>query len=184
MKCIISHGWSDGLNSVPNTYFLWLLPAMESLATSTSLRLLVQSLWMAGTSNVIVLCRNQRLFRYFDCIAAFEVSYCIKGGAHTRFLDAWTSNESMKCVWTLPLTKLQQYDASNMAMWLKYVAEYSSISTWDWHKWFRCCWNIFECNTLTALNYLSLTALVACITSSSLTSLLTSDIAPIDCLLV
>ena len=39
-------------------------------------------------------------------------------------------------------------------------------------------------NTLTALNYLSLTALIACITSSDLTTLLTSDIAPIDCPLV
>ena len=49
---------------------------------------------------------------YFDCIAAFEEPYCwtsVKGEAHTRFVDAWISNESTKQVWAPPLT--------NTALW-------------------------------------------------------------------
>ena len=50
--------------------------------------------YLAYNICVTVPCRNQRLFRsvaYFDCIAVFEAPYprtSVKGGAHTRFVDA------------------------------------------------------------------------------------------------
>ena len=63
---------------------------------------------------------------YFDRITVFEVPYCwtsVKSGAHTRFVDAWISNESTKCVWAPPLTEVQRYGASNAAMRSKYATE-------------------------------------------------------------
>ena len=46
---------------------------------------------------------------YFDRIVVFEAPYrwtSAKGGAHTRFVDAWISNEPMKLVWVPPLTEV------------------------------------------------------------------------------
>ena len=63
---------------------------------------------------------------YFVRIAVFEAPYCwtsVKGGAHTRFVDAWISNESTKRIWAPPLTEVQQYGASNAAMRSKYATE-------------------------------------------------------------
>ena len=63
---------------------------------------------------------------YFDRIAAFKAPYrwtCVKGGAHTRFVDAWISNESTKCIWAPPLIEVQQYGASKAAMRSKYATE-------------------------------------------------------------
>ena len=63
---------------------------------------------------------------YFDRIAAFEAPYrwtSIKGGAYTRFVDAWISNESMKRIWAPPLKEVQWYGASNTAMRSKYATE-------------------------------------------------------------
>ena len=76
---------------------------------------------------VAVPCRNRRLFvTYFEHIAVLEVPYrwtSVKGGAHTFNIDAWISNESTKCIWTLPLTEVQQYGASKAAMRSKYATE-------------------------------------------------------------
>ena len=47
----------------------------------------------------------------------------LKGGAHTRFVDAWISNESMKCIWAPPLMEVQQYGALKAAMRSKYTTE-------------------------------------------------------------
>ena len=63
---------------------------------------------------------------YFDRIAVFEVLYfwtSVKGGAHTCFIDAWISDESTKCVWAPPLMEVQWYNASKVAMRLKYTME-------------------------------------------------------------
>ena len=51
----------------------------------------------------------------FDRIAVLEAPYrwaSIKGGAHTCFVATWISNESMKRIWTSPLTEVQWYSAS------------------------------------------------------------------------
>ena len=65
--------------------------------------------------------RNWRLFyRVFrSCISI--ASSCSKcriaelllrpGLADMWFINAWTSNESTKCIWALPLTEVQQYGA-------------------------------------------------------------------------
>ena len=56
---------------------------------------------------------------YFSRIAMFEALYhwtSAKGRARMWFVDAWVSNKFTKRVWALPL--VQQYDTSNMAMWL------------------------------------------------------------------
>ena len=63
---------------------------------------------------------------YFDHVAVFEAPYrwtSVKGGADTRFVVVWISNESMKCIWALSLTEVQQYGASKAAMRLKYTTE-------------------------------------------------------------
>ena len=63
---------------------------------------------------------------YFDRITVFEAPYrwtSVKGGAHTRFVDAWIANESTKRVWAPPLTEVQRYGALNAAMWSKYTTE-------------------------------------------------------------
>ena len=63
---------------------------------------------------------------YFDRIVASEVPYrwtSAKGGAHTRFVDAWISNESTKHIWAPPLMEVQWYGASKAAMQSKYVTE-------------------------------------------------------------
>ena len=63
---------------------------------------------------------------YFDRIAVFEAPYrwtSVKGGAHTRFIDAWISNESTKCIWAPPLAEVQQYSASKAVMQSKYATE-------------------------------------------------------------
>ena len=63
---------------------------------------------------------------YFDRIAAFEVLYrwtSVKGGAHTRFVDEWITNKSMKRVWAPPLMEVQRYGTSKAAMRSKYTTE-------------------------------------------------------------
>ena len=63
---------------------------------------------------------------YFDRIAMFKAPYhwtSVKGGAHTRFIDAWISNNSTKHIWVLPLTEVQGYDALKAAMQSKYAME-------------------------------------------------------------
>ena len=63
---------------------------------------------------------------YFDRIAVFEALYhwtSIKGGAHTRFVDAWMSNESTKRIWAPPLTEVQRYGTSKVVIALKYATE-------------------------------------------------------------
>ena len=55
---------------------------------------------------------------YLNYIAAFKVPYCwtsVKGGAHMRFIAAWISNKSAKCIWAPPLTEVQRYSASKAA---------------------------------------------------------------------
>ena len=63
---------------------------------------------------------------YFDRIAMFEALYrwtSVKGGDHMCFVGAWISNESTKCIWALPLTKVQQYGTSKAEKRLKYATE-------------------------------------------------------------
>ena len=63
---------------------------------------------------------------YFDHIAVFEAPYhwtSAKGGAHTRFVDAWISNEPTKCIWAPPLMEVQQYGASKAVMRSKCATE-------------------------------------------------------------
>ena len=66
------------------------------------------------------------IIAYFDRIGAFEASYrwtSAKGGAHTRFVDAWISNESTKCIWAPPLTEVQRYGTLNAAMRSTYATQ-------------------------------------------------------------
>ena len=63
---------------------------------------------------------------YFDRFAAFEAPYrwtSVKGGAHMHFVDSLDNHAPTKYVWAPPLTEVQQYSASNIAMWLKYATE-------------------------------------------------------------
>ena len=65
---------------------------------------------------------------YFNRIAVFEAPYrwtSIKGEAHTQFVDAWISNESMKYIWAPPLTKFSntalRRQQCNQNMWITLV---------------------------------------------------------------
>ena len=64
---------------------------------------------------VAVSCRNHSVHYFTE----FKVPYCwtsVKGGAHTRFVDALHVHISTKHVWVLPLMKVQWYTTSNVAM--------------------------------------------------------------------
>ena len=69
-----------------------------------------------ANGNTLMTCQNSSNFiAFFDRISVFEAPYrwtSVKGGAHTCFVDAWISNESMKRIWALLLMEVQRYGAS------------------------------------------------------------------------
>ena len=87
VKCQSKHLWMDRKNKTCDGWHLW------------------KHMWQSrveikGYSVV-----------YFDQIAGFEEPYqwtFVKGGAHTRFIDVWTSNESTKQVWAPPFMEVHR----------------------------------------------------------------------------
>ena len=75
---------------------------------------------------------------YFNRIAVFEAPYhwtSVKGGAHTCFVVAWISNESMKLIWTVLRRKpCDQKTRQNNLRFLHGTA------TCAYNNYYTCTW--------------------------------------------
>ena len=91
--------WSDGLNSLPKICFLWSLPAMKSLATSTRLRPSVRLLWT---------CKSIKQFRCHWDIVERKYVFIRHTALNDRSLSVFVAG-----ITSSSLTSLLTWDSSS-----------------------------------------------------------------------
>ena len=80
---------------------------------------------------------------YFKHVTEFDMLLrwaSAKGGAHTRCVNAWISDASIKRPWDPPSAEAKYYSVSNAVMHFRYAMEKYLISIRDSHIWWCSAW--------------------------------------------